>query len=115
MERIHVLPTPSLKKAFLLLILMMQPIISLAVEVEIDGINYDIIQNEQVATVIAKTPKHLGYKGDVVIPASVTYEDVECAVTSIGDKAFSGCSGLTSVTIPSSVTRICSHAFSGCI
>ena len=35
-------------------------------------------------------------------------------ITSIGDYAFSGCTGLTSVTIPSSVTSISSSAFSGC-
>ena len=42
---------------------------------------------------------------------SVTIPD---SVTSIGAYAFWGCSGLTSVTIPSSVTSIGAYAFSGC-
>ena len=36
------------------------------------------------------------------------------SVTSIGNNAFSGCSGLTEITIPNSVTSIGSNAFSGC-
>ena len=42
---------------------------------------------------------------------SITIPD---SVTSIGNVAFSGCSGLTSITIPDSVTSIGSSAFSGC-
>ncbi len=42
---------------------------------------------------------------------SITIPD---SVTSIGSSAFRGCTGLTSITIPDSVTSIDSYAFSGC-
>ena len=44
-------------------------------------------------------------EGDLVIPEGVKY---------IGSYAFSGCNGLTSVTIGKSVTSIGNYAFSGC-
>jgi len=39
---------------------------------------------------------------------------IPSSVTSIGDYAFSGCTGLTSIEIPSSVTSIGKYAFQGC-
>ena len=46
--------------------------------------------------------------------SGLTSVTIPSSVTSIGDGAFEGCSGLTSVTIPSGVTSIESSAFSGC-
>ena len=46
--------------------------------------------------------------------SSMTSVTIPDSVTSIGDSAFSGCSGLTSVTIPDSVTSIGRSVFSSC-
>ena len=55
------------------------------------------------------------YTGKVVIPASVTYNGKTYSVQSIGNSAFSGCSGLTSIEIPNSVQSIGNSAFCACI
>lgn len=52
--------------------------------------------------------------GDLVIPSTVTHDEVTYSVTSIGSWAFDRCSDLTSVTIPDGVTSIGSNAFQYC-
>ena len=47
--------------------------------------------------------------------SGLTSLTIPSGVTSIGSEAFHGCSGLTSMTIPSSVTSIGIAAFYGCI
>lgn len=48
--------------------------------------------------------------GDLIIPDTIA----DSPVTSIGNRAFYDCSGLTSITIPESVDRIVNVAFSKC-
>ena len=79
------------------------------VETTIDGIKYEVIPKIKQATVLSNS-----YSGDIVIPATITYNNVVCDVTSIGEKAFYFCSYLTSVTIPNSVTSIRKYAFYAC-
>lgn len=67
-------------------------------------------------TEVAVTWNNMGpsYGGNVVIPSSVTYDEVIYNVTSIGTWAFCECTGLTSVTIPNSITSIDEYSFTEC-
>ncbi len=76
--------------------------------VTIDGIAYEL--NGTTATVVGGGNN----TGTIVIPASVTYSGTTYSVTSIGEWAFDGCTGLTSVTIGNSVTSIGDWAFHSC-
>ena len=66
------------------------------------------------AAVIAN-PDGIAYQGTVVIPESITVEEVGIVpVTSIGDYAFEDATGLTKIALPTSIKSIGANAFSGC-
>ena len=82
-----------------------------AYDVKVDGIFYNILKKAKYAEV---TSGDYEYRGDVIIPETITVDDVVCNVTRIEKSAFYGCTGLTSITIPNSVTSIGDRAFRVC-
>ena len=74
------------------------------------GLRYNILSDRTVE--VAEGNSHVS--GDIEIPRRVIYDLKTYTVTSIGVRAFMNCSGLTSVTIPNSVTSIGDYAFCGC-
>ena len=83
-----------------------------AYDAQIDGIYYDL--REDSAIVTYRNWGVENYSGNIVIPDYVIYLEKTYSVRAIGDYAFSGCSGLTSITIPNSITSIGYSAFEGC-
>ncbi len=54
-----------------------------------------------------------GYVGNVTIPSSVYYNGSYYTVTAIGDDAFTQAGGMTSITLPNTITSIGDWAFCG--
>ena len=86
---------------------------------EIDGIYYKVVNdtsNEVKVTYKGNDCKDYRheYSGVVVIPNKLTYDGKNYTVTEIDNYAFSGCSKITSISIPNSVWNIGFCAFSGC-
>ena len=71
------------------------------------GLEYELSDDGTAYTVVGIADTETT---NIVIPAA--YKGLP--VTSIGGSAFYNCSGLTSITIPDSVTSIGQNAFSGC-
>ena len=109
-----------MKTFFLSLLTILLPFVASADAVEIDGIYYNLDADAKTAEVTYNPAIYsvggvdFYYSGRVKIPASVTYEEVEYNVSSIGIKAFADCMNLSSVVIPSTVALIGESAFVGC-
>lgn len=89
-----------------------------AYDFEVDGIYYDITSDYELpytVRVTYRTQYSKSYSGDISIPATVAYEGKNYSVTSINQNTFFGCTSLTSISIPNSVTSIESGAFSGAL
>ena len=77
-----------------------------------DGIYYNITSSTNLTVEVTyETTSYNSYSGDVVIPATVENDGKTYSVTGIGQYAFMNSTGLTSVVIPNTVTKIDNYAF----
>ena len=100
----------TIKSLFTALLLLCSVAVN-AHDFEVAGIYYNITdETNKTVRVTYRGSSYSAYSneytGDVTIPETVTYNSVTYSVTSIGESAFYNCDGLTSITIPNSVTTI---------
>ena len=77
----------------------------------VGGISYSVNTTNKTASVVSNY--YGAYSGNIIIPETIIYDNTTYSVTSIGEDAFYK-SGITSVTIPNSVTSISENAFLDC-
>ncbi len=107
-----------MKKLITSLIIFLTVVSLHATDFTYEGINYTILNEaEKVCQIKAGVLSDYGtvsgnnITGDITIPSKVEYLSNTYTVVAIGDYAFSGCSGLTSVIIPETVSTIGVAAF----
>jgi len=101
------------KQLFLLLLMGIMSVSVFVEDAVINGIKYSLNNETLHAKVIpnfdnvtTNYSRENKYSGEITIPETVDYEGKTYSVTSIGNSAFDGCSGLTSIIILNSVTSI---------
>lgn len=77
---------------------------------ELNGFNYVIQENYTLAV----APKAGGYSGNLNFPTSVYINNTYYTVTTFGMSAFANCTGITSISIPATLTLIKENAFWKC-
>lgn len=101
----------SLRKVLSLLMCLFTFGVCSAIEIEINGIKYDVIKKANVARLIdANRPS-----GTFKVPEFVTYEGAQCQVVEISASAFFRSESLNNVHIPKSVKKIGYNSFSECL
>ena len=83
------------------LLCALMPLAASAYDFEVDGLYFNKTNEGEVEVVKGKNK----YSGDVVIPATITVDGVEYAVTAIGQQAFELCS-VNSIVLPEGLKKI---------
>ncbi len=80
------------------------------------GVEYEVIPEQGIAVLLSFPDSSDIGIFDIPAPLTLEYNDEEITadIVFVGDSAFSGCTGLTEVTIPDSVITIGDSAFYGC-
>ena len=104
----------DVQRKTLLLILLCLSLDVFAYDIFSDGIYYNTLSSNTVEVTYTTENDEYRYVGDVEIPDKITENNQTYYVTSIGNRAFYGCTKLKSVIIGNNVTSIGDEAFREC-
>lgn len=102
-----------MKRLLLMFVAMLSAIGSFADGLAlVDGLEFILDPIRKEATLVDNP--YYSYKGDITVPEKFTVEGVEYRVTRFEKNCFAGCTDLTSIIIPSSVTSLGNDCFLDC-
>jgi len=103
------------RRSLCLLLTAMCAMSASAYDIQVGRIYYLLNTDDLTADVTCKdTEEDAEYTGHIVIPETIRFSGNVYRVTGIGESAFEGCSKVTAVTIPTSITHIDYAAFNSC-
>lgn len=100
-----------MKQKLLFLFVLLNTSVILSQTFNINGINYQVIDATNLYVRVSANP---AFSGVATISETVNYNFQNYTVKEIGYEAFRNCTGLTSITIPNSITNIEGYAFYNC-
>lgn len=83
-----------------------------AYDFEVDGVYYEVVSFSELTCSVVKGD--VEYNGDIVIPATVNYNNRTLTVVKFANKLFSYNRDLTGITIPNTISSIGNDMFNGC-
>ena len=104
-----------MKRLSLLSIILLCSAVVVAQTFSFNKIYYKILSETELTVEVTDVYSQGQLYGDIVIPEEVEYNGKYYSVISLGYYAFQNCMGLTSVSIPNSVSSIGANAFYECI
>ena len=103
--------TNHLQAIIITAIMLFVALPSYAQDFSVGSLNYNIISPEALTV---ETAENNSASGNIVIPETVTYNGATYTVVQIATQAFNNATGMTSVSIPSTITTNGNNAFNGC-
>lgn len=91
-------------------IAMMLSLSASGYDFEVNGFYFNILSMTDMTVEV--TSGDVTYSGDIVIPMTVSYANHILTVRQIGNRAFYGCSKVTSISLPSTISQIGDESFS---
>ena len=102
-----------MKKTFLNYLLALLPLAANAEAVKVDKLWYELDEVKGTASVAPSEDEP--YADSIEIPNSISYNNKDYKVVSIGESAFEGCDALTTITLPAGIESIEQGGFYECV